>query len=384
LWLTLIFTAEADNRPKSAHRYNVAEQQQIYRSEIDRIWKAQFDSLSNKVEPELSEDEEEKKDRKVRFSSSRPEGHAPTPGASTVHSPVHAPSPAAASPPFRAPSVASSQGPYSREASMEPDDTNLVADMNSSKVLVIKRMKDGVQTAEVIRDQVVINAYQKKRESIEEEQTTTDQLEPTGDADRDGRAKKKCVCFSHVRRFCAWTLTLLPRLHEELARMKKNQERRLVRKNAKLAAEGGQLLNLKRAKPDTTRRCGNCGQIGHMSACALVLVIMLWHGADGDFAETNRKCPRWAEFNQPLPPGATAPVPTPAPAAISPSKPGGSGSTSLFAPPGGLRAGTFSSVPSPLATSPPMSGMDVDDVQMDDAPASSSAAPKIKLKLNRS
>jgi transcription initiation factor TFIID subunit 1, fungi type len=45
---------EAENRPKSAHRYNVAEQQQIYKSEIERIWNAQFDSLSRKDEPELT------------------------------------------------------------------------------------------------------------------------------------------------------------------------------------------------------------------------------------------------------------------------------------------------------------------------------------------
>jgi hypothetical protein len=45
--------AEAENRPKSAHRYNVAEQQLIYKSEIERIWKAQHDSLSRKDEPPL-------------------------------------------------------------------------------------------------------------------------------------------------------------------------------------------------------------------------------------------------------------------------------------------------------------------------------------------
>lgn len=51
--------AEAENRPKSAHRYNVAEQQQIYKSEIERIWKAQFDSLSRKDEPKLTDEEKE-------------------------------------------------------------------------------------------------------------------------------------------------------------------------------------------------------------------------------------------------------------------------------------------------------------------------------------
>ncbi|KAJ7804577.1 hypothetical protein B0H14DRAFT_2612187 [Mycena olivaceomarginata] len=52
--------AEAESRPKSVHRYNVAEQQVIYKSEIERIWKAQFDSLSRKDEPQLTEEKEEK------------------------------------------------------------------------------------------------------------------------------------------------------------------------------------------------------------------------------------------------------------------------------------------------------------------------------------
>jgi hypothetical protein len=44
-------------------------------------------------------------------------------------------------------------------------------------------------------------------------------------------------------------------LEEEIARMKKNQERRLHRKNAKIAKEGGTLMTLNRPiKPDTTVR----------------------------------------------------------------------------------------------------------------------------------
>ncbi|KAH7107045.1 hypothetical protein BKA62DRAFT_685859 [Auriculariales sp. MPI-PUGE-AT-0066] len=339
--------AEADNRPKSAHRYNVAEQQQIYRSEIDRIWKAQYDSLSSKVEPELSEeDEEPAKETKVRFSSSRPDGLPPTPGPSaSAMSPGYAPSPTAASPPHHAPSVASSPGPFSRETSMEVEEPNLMADLNSSKVLIIKRFKDGEWQTEVVRDQVVINAYQKKRVAIEEAEMQTDQLAPTGDTDRDNRAKKK--------------------LFEELARMRKNQERRLIRKNAKLAAEGGLPLGVKRAKPDTTRRCGNCGQIGHM--------------------KTNRKCPRWAEFNQPQPAGAPPPVPA-IPSAPSPNKAAstGGGSTPVFAPPAAFRSQSFSTaVPSPLATSPPMSGAADEPIDLVEEAPSGTAPPKIKLKLNR-
>jgi hypothetical protein len=78
------------------------------------------------------------------------------------------------------------------------------------------------------------------------------------------------------------------RLEEEIARMKKNQERRLHRKNAKLVKEGGTPMQVNRpVKADTTvsipnldymmtadncesqRRCGHCGQVGHMSACFL-------------------------------------------------------------------------------------------------------------------
>lgn len=38
----------------------MAEQQQIYKSEIERIWKAQFDSLSRKDEPQLTRADEER------------------------------------------------------------------------------------------------------------------------------------------------------------------------------------------------------------------------------------------------------------------------------------------------------------------------------------
>lgn len=45
----------------------------------------------------------------------------------------------------------------------------------------------------------------------------------------------------------------LNRLEERIARMKKNQERRLHRKNAKIVKEGGTPMQLSRPlKPDTT------------------------------------------------------------------------------------------------------------------------------------
>lgn len=50
--------AEIEARPKSAHRYNVAEQQAIYKTEIDRIWRSQFEALSSPYEPAITEEDD--------------------------------------------------------------------------------------------------------------------------------------------------------------------------------------------------------------------------------------------------------------------------------------------------------------------------------------
>ena len=116
-------------------------------------------------------------------------------------------------------------------------------------------------------------------------------------------------------------------------------------------------------------------------------LFFLWRASPRpSAAETNRKCPRWAEFNQ-----GTPPLPTPSatsPPATSPTGTGsfsfGAGSDSLFSPgaSSSLRPGPFagSHGPSPLATSPPMVPMDEDD---DEVPATPSGAPKIKLTLKK-
>ncbi|KAG7098967.1 hypothetical protein E1B28_000855 [Marasmius oreades] len=298
--------AEAENRPKSAHRYNVAEQQQIYRSEIERIWKAQYDSLSKKEEPKLTAEDEQRDAMKRAQLAAQQQA-------------------AAAAAASRASSVA-------RDGSVDPE--------AGKKVLRIKRLVDGKWETEIIRDPAVIRAYVKNRQAIEEENTLTDSLAPTGDIEKDKRAKK--------------------RLEEELARMKKNQERRLHRKNAKIVKEGGTPLQLNRPlKPDTTRRCGNCGQMGHM--------------------KTNRKCPRWAEFNS-----GVAPASPGIPSASSPI-PSGVGSGMM-----GFNSGV-PAVSSPLATSPPMTfsnlsgGGELSGGEDEDGGGGGggAAAPKIKLTLKK-
>jgi transcription initiation factor TFIID subunit 1 len=56
---------------------------------------------------------------------------------------------------------------------------------------------------EIIRDPAVIRAYVHGRQLIEEEATLANSLAPTGDADKDKRAKKRrvvtilsiCICY---------------------------------------------------------------------------------------------------------------------------------------------------------------------------------------------
>ncbi|KAL5533957.1 hypothetical protein ACEPAG_417 [Sanghuangporus baumii] len=329
--------AEAENRPKSAHRYNVAEQQNVYKSEIERIWKAQYKSLSRKDEPQLTQEDEDRAANAARLQNQRNKPRLEdSESRPTLASLVGSPMPPGSPSQSRASSL-------DREMSLGPE--------SSQRVLRIKRLVDGEWETEIVRDPAVIRAYLRKRRTIEEESATADQLAPTGDEEKDRRARK--------------------RLEEEIARMKKNQERRLHRKNAKITKEGGTPLQLNRPmKPDTTRRCGHCGQMGHM--------------------KTNRKCPKWAEFNSGAPPinvtpsAASPPGPGAMPTALSPSSLHGHGfatppvaSNSLSLSSSFARPSAF--VPSPLATSPPLTAM-----EMEDDPMQHAGSTKVKLKLSKS
>jgi transcription initiation factor TFIID subunit 1, fungi type len=203
---------------------------------------------------------------------------------------------------------------------------------------------DGEWETEIVRDQAVIAAYIRRRQLIEEESTKADALAPTGDAERDKRYKK--------------------RLEEEIARMKKNQERRLIRKNAKIIKDGGIPLQLRRPmKPDTTRRCGLCGQVGHMSgfSCLGSLQVLIFP------PETNRKCPKWAEANMAANAGPAIPG--------VPGMPSGSGT-----PSGSAALGLDDASPTlSLPNTPSLAGPS--DVR--DSTPVASAAPKIKLTLKK-
>ena len=123
-------------------------------------------------------------------------------------------------------------------------------------------------------------------------------------------------------------------------------------------------------------------------------------------SETNRNCPKWAEYNTPQPVGAVGVLP--APSATSPPAPGSahsppatSGSQGLgyMSAPDGLFPSVYrtpsstygfpAAVPSPLATSPPVSAAAFDGFDNESQPpqplvtTNASGPPKIKLKLGK-
>jgi transcription initiation factor TFIID subunit 1, fungi type len=72
-----------------------------------------------------------------------------------------------------------------------------VSSREKKKVLVWANLEraqiDGEWKYEIVRDPAVIAAYVRKRQTIEEETTLADTLAPTGDAEKDARARKRCV-----------------------------------------------------------------------------------------------------------------------------------------------------------------------------------------------
>ncbi|GAA5893952.1 hypothetical protein JCM8208_001289 [Rhodotorula glutinis] len=337
--------AEMSNRPKSAHKYNVQEQQDIYKEEIARIWKAQWESLSSHREPLLTQEDEDR--HRGRLIAAKKASLKAAAGAAASASAADTPASASGTPAaFRAGT------PGSRAGSVDLDDGASVVSKpdgrggGKAKTLRIRRLISGVWETEIVRDPSVIKAYMHQRSVVDEEKLEADELLPSDDESKNERRRK--------------------RLKEQLEKLKRNQERRLARKNQKLGIQPGQVGvgGKKHIKTETTRICGNCGQRGHM--------------------KTSRKlCPRWAEFNQPKTTDTTASLPTsfggglalpamgaapaPKPKPPAPSKPGalkvkigGGGGAGGAAgggagsppPPPGAAGGTPGPASTPAAASP--------------------------------
>lgn len=110
----------------------MAEQQLIYKSEIERIWKAQFDSLSRKDEPQWTAEDESKAARDVKADVKTAQRQP-----SVRHDIL--PNASALSPMVAGPSMSSSPA-FSRGSSLDHDRETSVGPENSRRVLRIKRL----------------------------------------------------------------------------------------------------------------------------------------------------------------------------------------------------------------------------------------------------
>lgn len=256
---------QAEEERRSGHKYNVARQQQIYREEIQRIWDAQRQSLSSAQDLELTPEEANPPSTPQEAEEGDAEADQEDADADADGEiDPDADADADGEPDGEAPAPA----PAKPTKPVNPTKAAIAA----GKILQIRRQINGRWQTETVRDPKVIQAYVSARQRIADEATTTEALVPTGDAALDAARRK--------------------RLEEEIASRMKNQERRLARRNAKAVAEGKVLPNayqkLMADKPTTSRRCGRCGQVGHMSS--------------------NRSCPLWGQVPAAAAPGSVSSV----------------------------------------------------------------------------
>ncbi|KAI5804466.1 hypothetical protein EDC01DRAFT_421124 [Geopyxis carbonaria] len=218
------------------HSYNVARQQKQYEEAIDRIWRAQYKSLSSAEElPDVDIEDAHRDDHPADdlFEEGRT--------------------------------------PRSEGAWMNFDDettsqfSRMSAKTQSRKVLKITRKiqnKHGeVETkVEVVRDAKVIRQYLQRRREMDAEKTHIEALVPTGNAEEDNINRK--------------------RLMIELARLQRNKERREARErqsgkrfmgsdamSPEGTSPGSPMMMAPQGKQATTRKCANCGQAGHIRKC---------------------------------------------------------------------------------------------------------------------
>ncbi|KAF9939086.1 hypothetical protein BGZ65_011577 [Modicella reniformis] len=260
--------AQIELLPKSTHRYNVAEQQQVYREEITRIWNAQHRALSNNEEIDghndeiagSDEDEEETYNRQRRELSVVDRNRA-------------SPSPSLFG------RYRDRERDRDRDHDIDDDNASVAGSISSrtsgnfgasrNKYLVIKRLirqpnGEAIWKSETIRDPAVMNNYIRHRQLIEESAISTEALEPTDDEAKNERRKKRIL--------------------EEIARLNRNQERRLARAAAKAGTAPPEMpINPITAslKKKVVRQCSNCGALGHM--------------------KTNKKCPKYVDPSGALP-----------------------------------------------------------------------------------
>ncbi|XDG08723.1 hypothetical protein ABKA04_008338 [Annulohypoxylon sp. FPYF3050] len=225
---------ERERKANGGHSYNVKKQQDMYNKGIEDIWKRQKTTLSDATRHEDT-DVLDTTNEDDRFESRQPDA-TPAP-------------------------MDDGRSQFSRLSAASRSGRRKI------KITRKKRNEAGETITEVVilDDPVVIRNYLKQRREIDDKNRDVYSLQPTADAD-DNREKQKLV-------------------DKELSRLLKNQDRRQIREKqgkgkrkkagANLEANGGTSPPSAADKSaGTTRKCANCGQVGHIktnkSKCPLL------------------------------------------------------------------------------------------------------------------
>ncbi|KAJ2820656.1 hypothetical protein IWW50_004975 [Coemansia erecta] len=258
--------AEIEARPKSAHQYNVAEQQQIYKEEITSIWNKQHNSLTQPEPPAESESEAWMDENVIVPEINDMFGDSATGAGITSIDPAR----------MVAGSAMDVSQKLSRSASGSSSQKPATAHANfiqpNRKGLVIRRAVKSPYTGElmwrteVIRDLAVIQAYLRQRRVIEN-------LAYGGEALFDDEDEFGGAMGAEPQ------VDMAGETRAHLGRLKRAREQRAAEAKAyeKTHMTTFALPQPNKPKKVTIRQCGNCGQLGHM--------------------KTNKKCPRYFEFN---------------------------------------------------------------------------------------
>jgi transcription initiation factor TFIID subunit 1 len=165
---------------------------------------------------------------------------------------------------------------------------NSGADIRGKKLRIKRTVKNKYDEFEqqvvTITDPEVIRLYTKRKKQEQLDAMAIDGIQPTGNAEFDAQQRAKSVSLSSTC-LVTYALTILSRLEMELARLKRNVERREGREKAKglhvnTSVPGTPVVNGK-GPGATPRKCANCGEVGHI--------------------KTNKKCDKTVSFT-------TAPV----------------------------------------------------------------------------
>jgi len=188
-------------------KFTVAEQQKVYRAEIDRIWRAQLRSLADPREPVVTAEDE----ARLRAAEEREQA---TPAADS-------------------PSAAAAAGGEGGTAAEER--------IGKNKIVRIRRFVNGQWETKIIRDPLVVAAYVAERREIDKDQPLLpEDLQPGDDPVKNAEQRE--------------------RIEQRIKLLRQKAEQRNYREQARAGTlpDGAQAPpGAKKVKVETTRKCGS-------------------------------------------------------------------------------------------------------------------------------